>query len=95
MKQLVAEEEVGIWDARSRGRFEGLEPEPRPGVRSGHIPGSSCLPFSEVLREGQLKAADELRALFGPPLPDQRLVFSCGSGVTACVLALAATVAGL
>ena len=80
-----------IFDARSRGRFNGTEAEPRPGLSSGHIPGSRNLPFTEILSpQKTLLPTDELRSQFAangyrPELPT---VVSCGSGVTACVLAL-------
>lgn len=84
-----------VVDARSAGRFAGSEPEPRPGLRSGHIPGSVNLPYTEVYRDGHLRPAAELKALFADVAGERRdLTFSCGSGVTACVDALAATVAG-
>ncbi|MBT0586333.1 sulfurtransferase [Alteromonas oceanisediminis] len=85
-----------VIDARSQARFEGKAAEPRDGVRSGHIPGSINMPFTDVLSDGCLKSATELKRLFeraGVKKHDQ-LIFSCGSGVTACVLALAAHVAG-
>ncbi|KAF8691153.1 hypothetical protein HU200_040265 [Digitaria exilis] len=78
-------------DARSKGRFDGVAPEPREGVRSGHIPGSKCIPFPEMFDGApRLLSADELRQKFqqaGISL-DQPIVVSCGSGVTACILAL-------
>jgi thiosulfate/3-mercaptopyruvate sulfurtransferase len=81
-----------VVDARSAGRFAGTEPEPRPGLRGGHIPGSINLPYETLYRaDGTLKAPDELRASFagaGVDL-DRPLVTTCGSGVTASVLALA------
>jgi len=84
-----------VLDARSQGRFSGQEPEPRPGLRSGHMPGAGNLPFSQVLESGRMRAPDALSALFGEWTEgDRRLVFSCGSGVSACVLALAAELAG-
>lgn len=84
-----------ILDARSPGRFAGRDPEPRPGLRRGHIPGSSNLPFLAVLDDIRLKPAAELQALFAERVkPEQSLIFSCGSGLTACILALAAAVAG-
>ncbi len=84
---------TAVFDARSRGRFTGAEPEPRPGLCGGHMPGAVSLPLTEVQRDGVLRDPDELRELFDVD-PDRQLVFSCGSGVTACVLALAADVAG-
>lgn len=80
-------------DARSAGRFEGSEPEPRAGLRSGHVPGSLNLPYGEVVDSatGGLLPADRLRAKFadaGANL-DRPIVTTCGSGVTASLLALA------
>lgn len=85
-----------VMDARPAARFLGQAPEPRAGLRSGHMPGSRNLPFDAVLKDGRMRAPDELRALFaGAGLDLTRpLVASCGSGVTACVIALAAEVAG-
>lgn len=82
-----------IIDARSAGRFNGTAPEPRQGLRSGHIPHSVNLPFTECLDNGYLKSVACLSSLFStltlrPSLPS---VMTCGSGVTACVLALAAS----
>ncbi|KDO15558.1 thiosulfate sulfurtransferase [Vibrio metoecus] len=83
-------------DARGLARFFGEVPEPRPGVRSGHIPGSSCLPFAELITGHKLKEQAELRRLLTHMLPDtaQEYLFSCGSGVTACIVLLAAYVCG-
>ncbi len=81
-----------IVDVRSAGRFEGSEPEPRPGLRSGHIPGSLNLPFTRLLdNEGRLRAHAELEAIIAEAGIDlkKRVIASCGSGVSACVLALA------
>ena len=82
-----------VIDARSKGRFDGTAPEPRAGLRSGHIPDSLNLPYTEVLENGKFKSETELTAIFSRLVNDKRpLVFSCGSGVTACILALAANV---
>ncbi|EGR2840190.1 sulfurtransferase [Vibrio cholerae] len=83
-------------DARGLARFFGEVPEPRPGVRSGHIPGSSCLPFAELITGHKLKEEAELRLLLTHMLPDtaREYLFSCGSGVTACIVLLAAYVCG-
>ncbi|EJL6415980.1 3-mercaptopyruvate sulfurtransferase [Vibrio cholerae] len=83
-------------DARGLARFFGEVPEPRPGVRSGHIPGSACLPFAELIAGHKLKEETELRPLLTHMLPDttQEYLFSCGSGVTACIVLLAAYVCG-
>ncbi|HGE6113804.1 TPA: 3-mercaptopyruvate sulfurtransferase [Vibrio cholerae] len=83
-------------DARGLARFFGEVPEPRPGVRSGHIPGSSCLPFTKLITGHKLKEQAELRPLLTHMLPEtaQEYLFSCGSGVTACIVLLAAYVCG-
>lgn len=83
--------EVLILDARSPGRFRGEEKEFRPGLRSGHIPGSRNVPFTDLLHEGQLKSDAELHALFAQAgLSDEaQVITSCGSGVTAAVICLA------
>ncbi|MEM1162253.1 MAG: 3-mercaptopyruvate sulfurtransferase, partial [Pseudomonadota bacterium] len=81
-----------IVDARAAARFRGEAPEPREGLRSGHIPGSLNLPFTELLNDDQtMKSEDELRAAFEAAGVDltKPVVTSCGSGVTACVLSLA------
>jgi thiosulfate/3-mercaptopyruvate sulfurtransferase len=82
-----------VIDARAAGRFDGTTPEVRPGLRSGHIPGSRNVPYELVTDPGtrRLKSADELTRLFrdaGVAL-DRPIVTSCGSGVTACALAFA------
>ena len=81
-----------VVDARSAGRFAGTEPEPRPGLLGGHIPGSLNLPYETLYRaDGTLLAPDELRAAMRAAGVDlaRPIVTSCGSGVTASVLALA------
>ena len=84
-----------ILDARSSGRFHSIAPEPRAKIRSGHIPTSKSLPYSSLLNGTELKSTEELQELFKEVnLQNKELVFSCGSGITACVLALGATVAG-
>lgn len=86
---------VDILDARSAGRFAGTAPEPRPGSRSGHMPGALNLPFANVLNEGHLRSEQELSSLFEALTSrDKKMITSCGSGITACVLTLAASVAG-
>lgn len=92
---LRALDDVGtvVLDARPAGRFTGDEPEPRPGLRGGHMPGSHNLPFAELQRDGRMLPPEELRKRFAG-YAAHRLVFSCGSGVTACILALGATLAG-
>ena len=80
-----------VLDARSRARFTGEEPEARSGLRRGHVPGSVSLPFTELLEDGRLKSERALRAIFAERgiEPDEPLVTTCGSGVTAAVVALA------
>ncbi len=80
-----------ILDARSAGRFKGEMPEPRPGLRAGHIPGSRNIPFSDVIDPdtGKFKSSKEIEKYFHSLDDDKNIITSCGSGVTACVLALA------
>jgi thiosulfate/3-mercaptopyruvate sulfurtransferase len=87
---LVSRRDLVI-DARAAGRFAGTEPEPRKGLRSGHIPGSVCVPYLDLIRpDGTLAPADELRRRFAAAGMDRRpIATTCGSGVTACTLALA------
>ena len=83
--------EAIVLDARSAGRFAGTAPEPRAGLQSGHIPNSCSLPFANVLENGQMKSKKELAAIFQELQIDERpLIFSCGSGLTACIILLAA-----
>ena len=92
MKNLIASKENLIVDARSANRFAGTEPEPRPGLKSGHIPGSHNLPYTELLNAdtGKLKNANQLAELYRKKgiSMDAPLVATCGSGVTASILAL-------
>ena len=84
-----------ILDARSADRFNGLVEEPREGLRSGHIPNSKSLPYSELFDENKLKSDDELTSIFNTfNSTEKNLIFSCGSGITACILALGADLAG-
>ena len=84
-----------VLDARSAGRFKGLEAEPRPEVREGHMPNAKNLPFPMVLDGGFLKPADELQHIFTNfASTDKKVITCCGSGITACILTLAANVAG-
>ncbi|MFN3969759.1 MAG: 3-mercaptopyruvate sulfurtransferase [Gemmobacter sp.] len=81
-----------IIDARAAPRFRGEVAEPRPGLRSGHIPGSKNLPFAEVLNpDGTMKSGDALRAAFEGAGVDltRPAITTCGSGVTAAILSLA------
>jgi len=81
-----------IIDARAAGRFRGEEPEPRPGLRSGHIPGAKNVPYTDLLNADKtMKDAAELRAVFEAAGVDlsKPAITSCGSGVTAAVINLA------
>lgn len=84
-----------VLDARSAGRFSGQDPEPWTGRRCGHIPGALNVPFSATLTAQQtMKSPAELHALLANIPADRKPVASCGSGVSACVLALALHEAG-
>ncbi|OCH19837.1 sulfurtransferase [Aliivibrio sp. 1S128] len=87
---------TAILDARAEMRFLGKAPEPREGVRSGHIPGARNLPFSILLDEYSYQDKETLRAIFEERVPsvDTVTYFSCGSGITACILMLAAVSIG-
>jgi thiosulfate/3-mercaptopyruvate sulfurtransferase len=92
MRANVARRTVQVLDARSAGRFAGTEPEPRAGLRGGHIPGSLSLPYETLYRpDGTLKPPNELREAVTAAGVDlgRPVVTTCGSGVTASVLALA------
>jgi thiosulfate/3-mercaptopyruvate sulfurtransferase len=92
MKALVKDGSAEIVDARTVERFTGKAPEPRAGLRSGHIPGARNLPYSQLLnKDGTLKEAPELERLFAKAGVDlnKPVVTNCGSGITASVLALA------
>ena len=79
-----------VVDARSAGRFAGTAPEPRKQLQSGHIPHSISIPYAEVLHNGRYKSVPELQALFHEKGADGGSpVFSCGSGLTACIVLLA------
>ncbi|HEV2627225.1 MAG TPA: 3-mercaptopyruvate sulfurtransferase [Pseudolabrys sp.] len=79
-----------IVDARPAGRFAGRDPEPRPGLRGGHMPGAKNIPSSALIENGRLVSTDKIAAAFakaGVDL-DQPTISSCGSGVSAVILAL-------
>ncbi len=81
-------------DARSEGRFKGVDNEPRKHLKSGNIPNSINIPFKELLEDGRFKSRDELKEIFnGKVNNSKKLVFSCGSGLTACIAMLASEVA--
>jgi thiosulfate/3-mercaptopyruvate sulfurtransferase len=91
IKALLKDRSAEIVDARAADRFAGKAPEPRPGLRSGRIPGSHNLPFAKLLnKDGTLKTPPEIERLFEEAGVDlsKPVVASCGSGITASVLAL-------
>ena len=97
MRQNLTTRKAQVLDARSRGRFAGTEPEPRAGLRGGHIPGSFNLPYDELYqKDGTFLPADAIRSkLEGAGIDLAKpVITSCGSGVTASVLALGFHVIG-
>ncbi len=85
----IDNDDVLLLDARSYQRFTGEMPEPREGMRSGHIPNSCAMPYSELLNDGEAKPLEQIKAAFEQVIDrETTLQFSCGSGVTACILAL-------
>jgi len=98
VKRIIADGSALILDARAKGRFDGTAPEPRPGLPSGHMPGTKSVPFNELLNaDFTMKDAAALRARFAAAGADgiKPIVTSCGTGVTACILALGLKQAGL
>ena len=98
-KQVLAsidQANIAIVDVRSNSRFLGLEAEPRAGLRAGHIPSSVNLPYPSVLKQGMYRSTDELREIFEKSgiNQQQQLNFSCGSGMTACIVMVAAELIG-
>ncbi len=84
-----------ILDARASNRFQGLVDEPREGLRAGNIPNSKNLPFGDLLNGNCMKSIEELKAEFRKfNIEEKELVLSCGSGITACILALGAEMIG-
>jgi len=94
---LAGEVRTALLDARGKARFEGSEPDPRPGVEPGHIPGACNLPFGALYNEdGTFRSRDEIRRLFAEADidPFEPFTASCGSGVTAISLIFAAHLLG-
>lgn len=97
MRDNLKSGEAQVVDARSAARFSGAEPEARPGVRAGHMPGARSLPFTGLYTDdGRLKDEAGLKAAFAEAGVDplQPLIATCGSGITAASIVLAATVLG-
>ncbi len=91
IRSVLADHTAQVVDARPADRFRGDAPEPRPGVRPGHIPGSLNVPYTELVKDGKLLPADELRKAFAAGGVDiQRpIITSCGSGISAATMWLA------
>ena len=91
MRDNIGSQKELVLDARSEGRFKGVEPEPRAGLKGGHIPRSRNLPFQALIdgASGTMKPAEDLRAIFANAgvTAKQRVTASCGSGLTAAILA--------
>jgi len=91
VEQALESSSAQVVDVRPAERFRGEAPEPRPGVRSGHMPGSLNVPSSQLVENGTLAAPDKIRSalMAGGVDPDQPVIASCGSGVSAAILWLA------
>ncbi len=93
VSDAINNDTISVLDARSENRFNGLEDEPRKGLRSGHIPNSINLPYSKLMEDGKMKSKNELKTIFTELVNEEnKLIFSCGSGITACILALGAEI---
>ena len=96
----MTRDNLAIIDARSATRFASTDDEPRTSVRSGHIPSSLNLPFAEILTGHCFKSSAQLTAIYSNLLANQNneknseIIFTCGSGITACIIILAAKIAG-
>jgi thiosulfate/3-mercaptopyruvate sulfurtransferase len=95
IQQLIAQRGQ-ILDARSAGRFTGAAREPRSGISSGHMPGATSIPFTALVEDGRLKPVEQLHKVFEARGVDlkQPITTTCGSGVTAAVIALGLEIAG-
>lgn len=87
---------VQVLDARSAARFSGAVPEPRAGLEAGHMPGARNVPWTELVRDGRLKSQAELAAIFKAAGvdPAKPLITTCGSGVSAAIIGMAAEAVG-
>ena len=96
VRNALATGSAQVVDARPADRFRGEAPEPRPGLKCGHMPGSLNLPFVEIVEHGCLKPPDALKAAFTEHKIDltKPIITSCGSGVSAAILTLAVEEAG-
>jgi len=92
----VEDDNTAIVDARSSDRFMGLVDEPREGVRAGHIPSSKNVHYASLQIDGKMLDKKELQSIFNNDYKSKdEIIFSCGSGITACILALGADIAGV
>ncbi|MFN3350564.1 3-mercaptopyruvate sulfurtransferase [Pseudorhodoplanes sp.] len=91
VQKALAQSDIQVVDARSAARFAGTAPEPRPGLKSGHMPGALNLPWETIVEDGRLVAPDRIRSAFeGAGIDvDKPVVTTCGSGVSAAILWLA------
>jgi len=91
IRKAISNKEVSIIDARAENRFLGQVHEPRKGLRAGHIPNSSNIHYENVLKDNKLASKTTLKNIFKEKeVPQKKAIFTCGSGITACILALAA-----
>lgn len=90
VRMALSDESAQVVDARSAGRFAGTEPEPRPGLRSGHMPGALSVPSTEMVENGRLASAAKIAAAFKKAGvdTDKPIITTCGSGVSAVILAM-------
>ena len=90
VQMALSIESAQVVDARSAGRFAGSEPEPRAGLRSGHMPGARSVPSTEVVENGRLASPEKIAAAFNKAGidTDKPIITTCGSGVTAVILAM-------
>ena len=90
VQMALNDQSAQVVDARSAGRFAGREPEPRAGLRSGHMPGAFSVPFTEIVENGRLASPERISQAFKKAGvdPDKPVITSCGSGVTAAILTL-------
>lgn len=93
IKSALKSSDKIILDARSKERFHAVTPEPRKNIRGGHIPNSKSFPFSEILVDGKMISEEKLQKKFLKINPNKKeMIFSCGTGITASILALGAEI---
>lgn len=90
VQMAINDRSAQVVDARSTGRFAGTEPEPRAGLRSGHMPGARSVPATEIVENGRLASKEKIAAAFKKAGidTDKPIITTCGSGVTAVILAM-------